>query len=204
MPFLLLPRDEIALVSHLCDELGLRLLLSDLTERGVPRIASRPTDAITDRLPRSGDGASTLVFWCPALGPVKTFADASEPVDASNRVAALLTQQSAGGRYCDVVDLCRTPVIRWRRSLVRREGQLMPGSLQAMPMTIREHPPDVLKLHGKIERWIKKHAERVNPFDHCSDAPIPQPRNMNALWVWAHPHALEWVRNGGEIWPWTG
>jgi hypothetical protein len=204
MSFLLLPQDEKALFHYMCDELGLSLLLSDVTERGAPRVASQPLTAVSDRLPTSVSDPGTLIFWCRDLGPVRVLADAPAPVDVADRVAGLLTRQAAGAGYGDVIDHCRTPVIRWRRARFRREGQLKPALLQAMPLKIRDTPPGVLSLHRQIDRWLKKRGEKVNPFDHCSDAPGPAPRNLSVLWVWVHPHAMEWIRGGGEIWPWTG
>jgi hypothetical protein len=204
MSFLLLPQDEMVLFRYLCEELGLALLLSDVTEQGAPRVALQPLTAISDRLPRSTVDPSTLIFWCRDLGQVKVLADAPEPVDAADRVAGLLTREAAGSGYGDVIDLCRTPVIRWVRARYRRDGQLMPGLLQAMPLSIRDTPPGVMRLHRNIDRWLKKRGEKVNPFEHCCDATVSPPRNLNVFWVWVHPHAMEWIKGGGEMWPWTG
>jgi hypothetical protein len=203
MSFLLLPPDELALVSYMCGDLDLALLLSDLTDRGVPRIATEPLAAVPDHLPSSPSDPRTFIFWCHWLGPVRTLADASESVDPADRVAGLLTREAAGDRYGDVVDLQRTPVIRWHRTSFQSERRLKPGLLQVMPLYVRDTPSDVLKLHRQVDRWMKKHGERLNPFDHCRDLPIPQPRNLNPFWVWVHRHAMDWVSGGGEIWPWT-
>jgi hypothetical protein len=220
MSFLLFPPDEIELVRYLCIDLDLALLLSDVTDGGVPRIAPLPLAAVPDKLlweplPRApGRPLSTppdpltFLFWCPSLGPVRTFVDAPEPTEAIDRVAAQLTREAKGPSYANAIDLTRTPVIRWQRARFQRAclqngRRLVPGLLQAMPVKLRDTPPEVLKLHRKIERWLKKRGEKLNPFGHCSQTLVPQPRNLNPFWVWVHPHAMEWVRGGGEIWPWT-
>jgi hypothetical protein len=204
MSYLLLPQDETGLVRYMCEELGLVLLLSDVTDRGVPIVAAHPLTAVSNRLPIELATGGTLIFWCRDFGPVRTLADAPAPVEPADRVAASLTREAAGARFSDLIDLTRTPVIRWRRARFRREGQLKPALLQSMPIKVRDYPPEVLRVHRQIERWLKKHGEKVNPFDHCSDPAVPQPRNLGPFWVWVHPHALEWIWGGGEIWPWPG
>ncbi len=51
---------------------------------------------------------------------------------------------------------------------------------------------------------MKKHAVRVNPFEHApDDLPTDEPSNLNTFWVWAFPAAEAWVRDGGTVWPWN-
>ena len=207
MSYLLLPEDERELVEYLCYEIGLSLLLSDVAPNGIPSVARNPTAVLPSELPdRVQVGKAQVayfIFWCPSICPVHTIAQKSATTDPKDRVSEFLTRNNAGGRYPDVIDLSATPVIRYRRCYWQTTNRLVPGVLQAMPIRIPETPNEVLQLYRKVERWLRKRGTKLNPFEHCLDTPVPQPRNLNGFWVWAQPHALEWVRNNGEIWPWT-
>jgi hypothetical protein len=104
----------------------------------------------------------------------------------------------------NAIDVARSPVIRFYRSSWNRNGCLNPGLLQAAAAPVKEQPDELLRLRRQVERWLRTAGERLNPFDHCSKSPIAQPTNLNAFWTWARPHALAWVRGGGEVWPWNG
>ncbi len=34
--------------------------------------------------------------------------------------------------------------------------------------------------------------------------PVPEPRNLNALWVATWLEGKAWLDQGGELWPWDG
>lgn len=205
MSYLLIPEDEKDLVTYLVNGLGLKLLLSDVAPNREPRVAQDPLSAVPTELGKQYDATpSHLIFWCSQLGPIRTLVDAPVTSDPRTQVARQLTQQSAGDEYEDVIDLSRTPVLRWRRCCWHAPNRLKPALLQGMELKVRQTPKDLLKLYAKVERWLKSRGEKLNPFEHCTELPGAQPRNLNTFWVWVHPHALESVRRGLEIWPWTG
>lgn len=80
MSHLLAPGDERDLVAFLCETLGAKLLLSDLTTAGKAHLASDPLAALPEALPGPatfGDHAVwTLMFWLQTVGPIRTLADA--------------------------------------------------------------------------------------------------------------------------------
>lgn len=210
MSHLLTPTDEIKLVRYLCDDLGLALLLSDLTERGEPRIASDPVAALPRELPGrakpsvEASTATVLTFWCVQLGPVRTMASAGPPTQATDHVGRLLAKESAKERYEELIDFSRTPIVRWKRCVTDAPERILPGSLQAMNCKVKETPEPVLGLHRRVEGWLRSSGERLNPFEHCDEVRDRAPQNLVPFWVWAQPDALRWVRDGWEVWPWTG
>jgi hypothetical protein len=204
--WLLLPTDELELATHLTRALGLRLVSPTPTGWAV-KASDDPPDELPPELPIFGALAVPMdfVFWIPSAGPIRFLRDRAtdEGDDARSRVALRLTQDADAG-WRDLIDLQRTPVIRYRRCLWRDEKTLIPGVLQGMDLKVREHPPSVLRTLRMVDKWLKRDGERLNPFEHCRNLPATQPRNLAVFWVWARPAALAWVRNGGEIWPWTG
>jgi len=205
MNWLLLPEDEVQLVTYLTGPLGLRMVLPKLTSAGVA-LAKDPLTALTSELPgHVTEGIPwDFTFWCPDIGPMRLLGDRPSEGhdDVRTRVALQMTKVESP-RWRELLDLRRTPVIRFRRSAWHQEGPLMPGLLQGMDLTVKEHPSDVIRLLRSITSWLKREGEKLNPFEHCSNSPIPQPRNLNPFWVWARPCALSWVRAGGEVWPWN-
>ena len=205
MSYLLVPEDEKDLVTYLVNGLGLRLLLSDVAPNREPRVAQDPWSAVPTELGKQNDTTpSHLIFWCSQLGPIRTLVDAPVTSDARTQVARQLTQQMAGHEYEDIIDLSRTPVIRWLRCSWHAPNRLKPALLQGMELEVRQTPKPVLKLYAKVGRWLKSRGEKLNPFEHCMELPGAQPRNLKTFWVWVHRHALESVKRGLEIWPWTG
>ena len=69
MPFLLFPSDEKRLVAFLVHELGLKLLKSDLAQRGEPELVENPTDL---RLPDVTTQPTEFLFWADTIGPIRT------------------------------------------------------------------------------------------------------------------------------------
>ena len=59
---------------------------------------------------------------------------------------------------------------------------------------------DRLSIVRATHHWV---GEQLNPFEHCTKAAQPAPKNLNPFWVWARPEALRWVEAGGEVWPWN-
>lgn len=192
MNYLLLPDDEAPLRSYLTEELGLTPLghssheSSDLPRRAAP-----------------SSGRWEFVYWAEAIGPIRRLAETPEPPSATGRVMARLNHEALGESWPDAVDLARTPVIRFRRSSWNRNGHLNPGVLQASAAPVAEQPPLLLALRRRVARWIEQEGGRLNPFEHCVDPPVPQPRSLGPFWVWARPHALAWVNDGGSVWPWS-
>lgn len=108
-------------------------------------------------------------------------------------------------RWSELIDFNRTPAIRFTRSRWHKSGSLCPGLLSGQARPIKEQPKELVSLLRKIERWMKRAGERLNPFEHCHvEIPLKKPpRNLNMFWVWARPTALDWVRTGGSVWPWN-
>jgi hypothetical protein len=92
MHLLPLPEDEQEIVRYLCQEEGLQLLLFDLVEDGLPRVADDPLRALVPDLP-SGKRLKAAVtprvgvtdptyrelweylLWARSLGPIRTLGD---------------------------------------------------------------------------------------------------------------------------------
>ena len=202
MSYLLLPDDEVPFVQFLRQELGALMLRDELTTGGRAHIHADPTEAIGSTLPAESD-QRTLVFWLRDVGPVATMQDAQEPTDARRRVAIQLTRESAGSRFGRLLDLARTPVLRWRRSSFRSSRLIIPGSLQAMDVPVSKTPLEVRRRHRAADSWLRRKAVPIDPFEHCKNLPIPAPANRRVFRVWAQPGAASWVAHGGEVWPWT-
>lgn len=204
--FLLLPDDEVLFVRHLVDDEALVLLASDDLSDGVrpvPAFASRPLPPPPVALQPSPEPIE-LIFWAEALGRVRTVAEAPAPTDASDRVARLLADEAAGGDAGHLLDLSRSPLVRWRRCSWHPNGALCPGLLQAQARKSREQPKELLRLRERVERWMKAQGERLNPFEHApADVQARQPENVRAFATWAFPAAAQWVRAGGCVWPWN-
>ena len=211
MSYLLLPGDEAVLVEGVTREFGLIFLASALAPAGKPKMIASPAEAVPGDLalpaqPHQQPSAPIEFFWwCSEIGPIKTLGDAPPSDNPRDRVAELLNREATDD-WRDLIDLKRTPVIRYSRSGWHddRRTRMRPGALRAMAMPVREQPDVLDQLHARIVRWMQNEGERLDPFDHCSDVPIERPSNTSQFSVWAWPEALAWVRGGGEIWPWTG
>ncbi len=207
MSFLLVPEDESELTVYLCEELGAKLLLSDIAMEAEPQIARDPLQALPAQLPHEATPGCKeiyeLLFWLPACGPIKTMRDAPEATDARDRVAQLLTRDSAANQFADVIDTQRTPVLRLRRSTKMAGNRLAPGLLGTMRIQASALPQDVRRMHAKATRWLKKRGAKTDPFLHCPEVKERRPANLRPLWVWVQPYAMELVEQGTEIWPWN-
>lgn len=192
MNYLLLPADEASLRAYLTGELGLT------------PVGHSPQES--PELPRQAApeaGRWEFVYWVEAIGPIRRLGDSSPPPSPSGRVTDRINQDALGDAWTDAVDLARTPVIRFRRSSWHRSGHLCPGALQASAAPVAEQPSELLSLRRRVARWVEAEGERLNPFEHCTDPPVPQPRDLGPFWVWARPQALAWVDDGGRVWPWS-
>lgn len=194
MNWLLLPNDEQPLVEFLTGDLGLEMFGAPLGED--ERLPGPPDP---DRQERKN-----LVFWASSVGPIKRLGDAPKPTDPVEAVLLQRNREVNPDGWRDLVDLARTPVIRFGRSNWNRNGCLNPGLLEGMTIPIKNQPPDLLALRRKAERWLKSDGAQVNPFEHCTKAQKPpKVKTLNAFWVWARPAALRWIEGGGEVWPWN-
>ncbi len=204
MRYLLFPAEERVLIRFLHEEVGLSLLVTDLAAKRQPKLSFNPVASITDEFPYLyGEEVRRLVFWCRDIGPIETIGDAPPPRDARERVWLHLNRETTK-QWRDLIDFRRTPVLSWLRpAWYRRDrGCLVPGALGAMTATWKEHPAELRRLYARVKRWLEKPAVKINPFRHCRDTPVPEPKNPNIFWVAAWPEAKRWIDAGGEVWPW--
>jgi hypothetical protein len=208
MSHLLEPGDERDLTAFLCETLGAKLLLSDVTTAGEPHIAADALAALPQTLPGPafvGDiSVRSLVFWLPFAGPIRTMVDAPPPETPHDHVARLLSRQAAGERAPDLIDLERTPVLMLTRSKALGSNRLAPGELAAMPIRKAALPAEVRAVHSKVRRWLVARAIKVDPFDYCPEVRSRRPKSLGPLGCWVQPEAWRQVQAGAEIWPWSG
>ena len=217
MHLLALPEDEQQIIRHLCEQEGLQLLLSNLLAEGSPRVAADPLRALLPELPSSkqmlaavkagaapSDPARQQVWeyllWAPSLGPIRTLADAPAPRDAVDRVALQLNRE-ATQQWRDLIDLARTPVLSLRRTgWHSREECLIAGAVTTLCVRVRDLPREVVSLHSRVERYLKRHSQRLDPFETCQlyTGPRLDPRQTRGWWMWAMPQAQAWLAAGGQ------
>ena len=207
---LLVPGDERDFTAFVCETLGAKLLLSDVTNGGEPHVASDPLSALPKTLPvqaRFGfHQVLYLTFWLPSAGPVRTLADAPPPSSPHDVVARRLTDEAAeaaGESAQDLIDFTRTPMINFRRSTAQTPQRLAPGGLGAMALPSAALPAEVRVAHGKAKRWLRKRAVKTDPFQHCPEVAHRRPKNLGPLWCWIQPEAWRLVQSGTEVWPWN-
>jgi hypothetical protein len=199
--YLLLRDDEGPLRRYLSDDLDLIPLANaagpgTAAEPGTPDLPSHAKPSLAGR-------PSEFVYWAKQVGSLRRLGEAPDPASAKEKVGRILNEQVFGDDWVKAIDVARSPVIRFYRSSWNQNGCLNPGLLQAAAAPIKEQPDELLRILRQVERWLRAEGERLNPFEHCSKSPIAPPANLNAFWVWARPHALAWVRGGGEVWPWN-
>jgi hypothetical protein len=216
MHLLALPEDEQEIVRYLCEEEGLWLLLSDLVEDGLPRVADVPLAALAPDLPSGkrlkaaitpGVGVTdptyrevwVYLLWASSLGPIRTLADAPGPREAVGRVALHINRE-ATERWRDLI-VSRTPVIGLRRTHWHHsEDCLIAGGLTAMRVRVRDLPREVASLHSRVERYLKRQSQRLDPFETCQvyRGPRRDPSRSRGWWMWAMPQAQSWLAAGGQ------
>jgi hypothetical protein len=199
--------DERELAAFLCDVVGAKLLLSDLTTDGEPHLATDPLAALPRTLPTPatfGDRqVRHLSFWLPAAGPIRTLADAPTPTTPHDIVARRLTMDAAGDRTGDLIDFDRTPAFGLLRTQSMTPWRLAPGGYSGRPLRDTALPPEVRAAYRKAHRWIRARAIKVDPFDHCPEVRHRRPRTLGPLRCWVQPAAWRMVQSGIEIWPWN-
>ena len=203
MRYLLFPDEERALIRYLCGQVGLQFLTSD---SGAARNSDPVSLIATDFPTLRANEEREYYFWCCDIGPVRRLGDVPEPRDAVDAACLRMNQEARPESWRDLIDLARTPVISWRRPLWYGSDRkcLVPGRLGAMAAKVREHPSDLRRLYGRVDRWLRRPATKLNPFEHCSGLPVAEPKNLSTFWVAAWPQGKEWVHRGGELWPWDG
>lgn len=100
------------------------------------------------------------------LGPIRTLADAPMARDAVGRVALHLNRE-ATQQWRDLIDLTRTPVIGCANRLAPQRGLPLAGGLTTMQVRVRDLPREVPSLHSRVERYLKRHSPRLDPFETC-------------------------------------
>lgn len=211
MSFLLFLKEEYRLVDYLINEVGLNLLVNDLTNGGIPRIVKDWRNAIATTFPGpikplQSTGPLEYIFWADFIGPVKTLGERKKSFDFADQIEIKISQDIAGEKWKDIIDLSQTPVIRWRRSYWRNEDHTLitPGLLQSMATRIEFYPKALMRIYNHVFNWLKKGGEKINPFEYFDRSSVSEPRNLNVFWVWAWPEAMQWLKKGGQVYPWTG
>jgi hypothetical protein len=180
--FLLLPEDEPALVAHLLEAESLTRLAHDDLSYGPPVVGALEAPLPLPEPPRPGVEPGVprrFTFWVPDLGELSP----------------------ARHRF---IDYERSPVLTWRRTSWHASGALCPGLLGTQTRPRKDQPVELLRLLARVEKWMKRSGVRLDPFDHAPDEPpVERPANVKPFAVWAHPHAAQWVRGGGSVWPWN-
>ena len=197
MSYLLLPRDEAEMVRHLCGHLGWTMVTGRI-ERGTPIAISDPSVVVSDDLPVAGDHATgplwTYLFWSPAWGSPIAVGDVPEPTDLVRRVLRMGARET--GELDNVLDPHRSAVVIYERCYWgdHPEGNLGVGFLRGMDRPRADWSPELRRALGQAERWLKRGAVRIDPFDYVDGwGSIP-----NAV-TWVRPAAWSWLESGGHI-----
>ncbi len=198
MSYLLLPEDEAELVHHLCADLGWTMATGRI-ERGMPVAVSDPSVLLSADLPVAGDhGIGPLwvfVFWSPLWGRAIAVGDAPVP---ANLVRRVLRKQGGAdrGELDNVIDPHASPTVIYRRCHWEDhpEGSLAVGFLRGMDRPRADWPPELRHSFGQAERWLKRGAVRINPFDYVDGF-----GTIAGVATWARPAAWSWLQRGGRI-----
>jgi hypothetical protein len=121
--------------------------------------------------------------------------DAPEPKDLVRRVL----RRPKGRERPDlenVLDPHASPVLIYRRCHWgdHPEGRLAVGFLRGMDRPRAQWPGELRRAFGQAERWLKRGAVKIDPFDYV-DGTVRIP---NAV-TWARPAAWSWLERGGRI-----
>lgn len=198
MSYLLLPMDEHEMVQHLCADLGWTMVTGRI-ERGTPVAVSDPSAALSADLPVAGDHAIgplwAFLFWSPEWGRTIAVGDAPEPKDLVRRVLRGRNGRDSG-ELDNVLDPHASPVVIYKRCHWQDhpEGNLAVGFLRGMDRPRADWPPELRRAIGQAERWLKRAAVKINPFDY-----IDGPGTIGNVATWARPAAWSWVARGGRI-----
>lgn len=194
MTYLLLPEDEREMVENFCVDRGWNLLDGSV-ERGQPLVIRDPRTLLSEDLPKHGEAVGPIrvyLFWSPEWGRAVSVGDAPEPADLVRRVI----RQRFGGESgrLDLIDPHATPVMIYRRCFWMPDARLALGRLQGMDRPRREWPPPFRRAFGQAERWLKRGAVKVSPFDHDDE-----PGGVPGVVTWVRPAAWSWIRSGGRV-----
>ena len=202
MRYLLFPDEERTLIRHLNVELGLQYICSDCDPPDLD-----PETKVNDEFPvLFTDSQPVLYFWCSEIGPIRKLGDAPPPHDTKDKVHLQLNRDAFPDDWEEHVDLSRTPVISWRRPSWYNDDRkcLVAGRLGSTTAKENKRPHELRRLYKRVEYWLRKPAVKINPFQHCTNSPVPEPKNLNMFWILAWSKGKEWVDQGGELWPWDG
>jgi hypothetical protein len=171
-------------------------------ERERPEPIAARESIVSTELPTAGDHAGgpiwVLMFWSAGWGPAVSVRDAAVPRDVVRRAL----RQAAGveaGKLDDVIDPHSAPVVMYRRSYWDADGAIGLGFLNGMDRPRREWPLALTRAHAAGERWLKRDAVKINPFDYMDGA-----RRIDRVAAWVRPAAWTWLQNGGRISSATG
>lgn len=198
MSYLLLPGDEREMVRHLCSDLGWTMI-SGRIEHGTPIEVLDPSVALSADLPVAGDNMTgplwVFLFWSPAWGRPVAVADAPEPGDLVRRILRNVNGRETG-ELENVLDPHASPVVIYRRSHWgdQPEGQLAVGFLRGMDRPRSEWPRELQRALGQAERWLKRGAVKIDPFDYVDGS-----ETIANVVTWARPVAWSWLQRGGRL-----
>jgi hypothetical protein len=84
--------------------------------------------------------------------------------------------------------------------LHHREECLIAGALTTLCVRVRDLPREVVSLHSRVERYLKRHSQRLDPFETCQvyAGHRLDPRQTRGWWMWAMPQAQAWLAAGGQ------
>jgi hypothetical protein len=198
MSYLLLPEDENKMVQHLCADLGWTMVTGRI-ERGTPIAFSDPSVALSVDLPVAGDHAMgplwAFLFWSSDWGRTIAVGDAPEPKNFVRRVLRGRRGRDSG-ELDNVLDPHSSPVVIYQRCHWQDhpEGNLAVGFLRGMDRPRADWPPELRRAFGQAERWLKRAAVKINPFDY-----VDGPGTIANVTTWARPAAWSWVERGGRL-----
>jgi hypothetical protein len=69
-----------------------------------------------------------------------------------------------------------------------------------MCVRVRDLPREVIALHSRVERYLKRHSQCLDPFETCQvyRGPRLDPRQTGGWSTWAMPQAQAWLAVGGQ------
>jgi hypothetical protein len=136
-----------------------------------------------------------FLFWSPEWGRAIAVGDAPEPKDLVRRVLRMKKGRESGA-LDHVLDPQASPVVIYRRCHWgdHPEGNLAVGFIGGMDRPRADWPPELRRALGRAERWLKRGAVKIDPFDYVDgSASIPN------VVTWARPAAWSWLEAGGRI-----
>jgi hypothetical protein len=133
-------------------------------------------------LPVAGDHATgplwVFLFWSPEWGRAIAVGDAPDPRDLVRRVLRMRARET--GELDNVLDPHQSPVVFYRRCYWgdHPEGSLGVGFLQGMDRPRADWPPELRRALSQAERWLKRGAVKIQPFDYVDGTARIQRRDV--------------------------